>query len=88
MDVMVLAPWAEGKPKPPAVKMRLLGEDESWTSGAALGSFAPILDQDVFNLPKVQTGLKAKHPPYVWYSSYQEGMIRNFHEIYDRRMAD
>jgi phenylpropionate dioxygenase-like ring-hydroxylating dioxygenase large terminal subunit len=86
LDIMMLAPWPAGKPKPPAAKIQHLREDESWTSGVTLGSFARILDQDVFNLPKVQAGLKTKYPPYVWYSAYQEGMIRNFHSHYDRIM--
>ena len=87
MDIMMLAPWPTGKPKPPAAKLQVLREDESWTAATALGAFARILDQDVFNLPKVQAGLRMKQPPTVWYSAYQEGKIRNFHRNYDRRMG-
>lgn len=87
MDIMMLAPWPAGIPKPPAAKMRLLGPEESWTSAPELSAFARILDQDVFNLPKIQAGLKTKQPPYVWYSAYQEGKIRNFHRNYDRALG-
>lgn len=87
MDVMLLAPWPEGKPKPPAAKIKLLGVDEPWTSAPELGSLAKIIDQDCMNLPFVQEGLKAKQPPYIWYSSYQEGKIRHFHSLYNRWMG-
>lgn len=87
MDVMLLAPWPEGKPKPPPAKTRVLGPDESWTVASELGSLVKIIDQDVFNLPKVQAGLKTKQPPYVWLSSYQEGKIRHFHDLYERALG-
>jgi len=86
MDIMMLAPWPAGKPKPPAAQLHQLGPEEPWTNAPELASFARILDQDVFNLPKVQAGLKTKHPPFVWYSAYQESKIRNFHQHYDRMM--
>jgi hypothetical protein len=41
----------------------------------------------VHNLPKVHAGLKAKQPPHIWYSAYQEGKIRNFHRNYERWMG-
>jgi hypothetical protein len=87
MDIMMLAPWPEGKPKPPAAAIQLLGDDESWTKAPALGAFAKVLDQDVMNMPRIQAGLKMKQPPYVWYSGYQEGKIRHFHANYDKRMG-
>ncbi len=87
MDVMLLAPWPEGKPKPPPAKLKQLGADESWTSAPELGSLAKIIDQDCLNLPYVQIGLKAKQPPYIWYSAYQESKIRNFHRNYNNAMG-
>lgn len=32
-------------------------------------------------------GIKAKQPPDVWYSAYQESKIRNFHRNYDKAMG-
>jgi phenylpropionate dioxygenase-like ring-hydroxylating dioxygenase large terminal subunit len=87
MDVLLLAPWPEGKPKPAPAKLRQLGADEPWTLAPELLSLSKIMDQDVGNLPWVQAGLKAKSPPHVWYSSYQEGKIRNFHRNYDRALG-
>ena len=86
MDVMLIAPWPEGKPKPPPAQVRKLRQDQSWCEAPELGSLARIIDQDVHNLSKIQAGLKTKEPPYVWYSSYQEGKIRNFHRNYDERL--
>lgn len=87
MDVILLAPWPEGKPKPPAAPVNHLRNDQAWCDAPELGSLARIIDQDVYNLPKVQAGLKTKQPPYVWYSAYQEGKIRNFHRNYDRALG-
>jgi nitrite reductase/ring-hydroxylating ferredoxin subunit len=87
MDVILLAPWPEGKPKPPAAKVTHLRSDQSWTNAPEIGSLARIIDQDVYNLPKVHAGLKTKQPAYIWYSAYQEGKIRNFHANYDRYMG-
>ena len=84
MDVMLLAPWPEGKPKPPAAKLKLLGVDESWTTAPELCSLAKIIDQDCLNLPYVQEGLTAKQPPRIWLAAYQESKIRNFHHNYNR----
>jgi hypothetical protein len=87
MDVLLLAPWPEGKPKPPPAPIRVLGPDEPWTAAPELLSLAKIMDQDVMNLPKVHAGVKAKQPPYVWFSAYQEGKIRNFHRNYERALG-
>lgn len=87
MDAWLLAPWPEGKPKPPGAKLRVLGPDDPWTDAPELLSLSKILDQDMFNIPSVYAGLKAKQPPYVWYSSYQEGKIRNFHRNYERALG-
>lgn len=87
MDIYMLAPWPEDRPKPPAAKEQRITPDGSWTEAPELGSFARVLDQDVFNLPKIQKGLGMKQPPYVWYSGFQEAKIRNFHRNYDQRMG-
>jgi phenylpropionate dioxygenase-like ring-hydroxylating dioxygenase large terminal subunit len=87
MDVILLAPWPEGKPKPPAAVLHLLTAEQSWCEAPEIASLARIIDQDIYNLPKVHAGLKTKQPPYIWYSAYQEGKIRNFHENYDRWMG-
>lgn len=87
MDVILLAPWPENKPKPPAAKVQELAPDEPWTNAPQLGSLAKIIDQDCLNVPRVQYGLKTKKPGYVWLSAYGEGKIRNFHRNYERKLG-
>jgi nitrite reductase/ring-hydroxylating ferredoxin subunit len=87
MDILLLAPWPKDKPKPPPAKLRKLGFDDPWTSAPELLSLSKITDQDVFNVPSVQRGLRAKNPPYVWYGAYQEMKIRNFHQNYERALG-
>lgn len=87
MDIILLAPWPEGKPKPPPAKIRKLSVDQPWTEAPELLSLSKIIDQDVANVPLVHAGLKAKNPPYIWYSAYQEGKIRKWHELYDKALG-
>jgi phenylpropionate dioxygenase-like ring-hydroxylating dioxygenase large terminal subunit len=86
-EVMLLGPWPEGKPKPPPAKLRLLGADEAWTNAPELGSLAKIFDQDCGNFPSVHEGLKTKQPDHIWYSGYQESIIRNFHQNYEKALG-
>ena len=37
--------------------------------------------------PALQRGIKAKNPPHIWYSSYQEMKIRNFHRNYEKALG-
>jgi phenylpropionate dioxygenase-like ring-hydroxylating dioxygenase large terminal subunit len=84
MDAMLLAPWPKDKPRPAPVPVRYLGPDDSWCDAPELAMLARIIDQDCLNLPRVQAGLKMKQPPYIWYSAYQEGKIRHFHENWEK----
>jgi len=86
MEVIYLAPWPEGKPKPPAAQIHWV--ENSWCDAPELGSLARIIDQDMYNLPKVQRGLKTKPDGHVYLSNYGDSFIRNFHQIYDRMLAD
>ena len=85
MEAIFLAPWPDGKPKPPAAKIHWV--EKSWCEAPELGSLARILDQDMYNLPKIQRGVKTKPDGHIYLSNYAEGFIRNFHEIYDRMLA-
>ena len=87
MEAMLLAPWPKDKPKPPAVPLHMLGDDEPWVAAEELGTLARIFDQDCGNVPDTQLGLKSKQPPYVWYGAYQESIIRAFHDNYEKRLG-
>ena len=87
MEVRLLLPTPAGQPKPRAVEMRFLNEDEPWatvTDGGALGS---VFDQDMANLPYVQDGLKSSSNDRVELGNYQESRIRHFHATLDKYLA-
>ena len=87
MEVIYLVPWPEGEPKPPAAKIHWLGPDEDFTLAPEMGGLARVLNQDVYNLPKIQAGMKTKADPYLYLSAYSEGKIRHFHDLWDKWMA-
>jgi Ring hydroxylating alpha subunit (catalytic domain) len=87
MHVTMLAPWPEGKSKPPPHPQRFLGPDDHWTDAPELGDLAKIFEQDSGNIPQVQRGLKTKQPPYIWLAGYQESVLRNFHTLYARQLG-
>jgi len=87
MEAMLLAPWPKGKPKPPAAKLRMLEPDDPWVTAEELGTLARIFDQDCGNVPDTHKGMKSKRPPYVIYASYQESIIRAFHDKYEKLLG-
>ena len=64
--------------------MQWLEPDETWSDAAVLGSTGRILDQDSFNIPKVQVGLRSAPMTSLPLSLYQESKIRHFHHVLDR----
>lgn len=87
MECLYLVPYDESQPKPPAAPITKLGPDDDWTLAEELGFLARVFNQDVFNLPKVQLGLKAMQKPGVSLAVYQETKIRHFHTILDEYLA-
>jgi phenylpropionate dioxygenase-like ring-hydroxylating dioxygenase large terminal subunit len=83
MECMYLAPFREGE-RPPAAKIHWLDFDEDWTNAPELGPLARIFNQDSFNLPKVQRGLRATQKPGLTLGNYQEAKIRHFHGLLER----
>ena len=86
MECMYLAPYREGE-RPPAAKIHWLDFDEDWTNAPELGPLARIFNQDSFNLPKVQRGLRATQKPGLTLGNYQEAKIRHFHALLERWLA-
>lgn len=84
MECMFLSPYPEGTPRPPAAPIHWLGFEDDWTEAPELGMLARIFNQDVFNIPKVQQGLKAMKRPEVVFASYNETKIRHFHQLLER----
>ena len=84
MECMFLAPWPAGTERPKPAPVHWLGPDDDWTEAPELGMLARVFNQDTFNIPKVQVGLKTMRRPEVVYASYNESKIRHFHQLLDR----
>lgn len=84
MEVIYLSPFRGRRPKPAPIHW--LGEDEDWTHAPELGFLTKVFNQDTFNLPQVQKGLRAAGHEEVTYGLYQETKIRHFHTLLDRHI--
>jgi phenylpropionate dioxygenase-like ring-hydroxylating dioxygenase large terminal subunit len=87
MEVRLLFRAPKGAPRPRAVEMRFLGEDEPWSTVTEWGALGGVFDQDMANLPYVQEGLKSSPNNRVELGNYQESRIRHFHATLDKYLA-
>ena len=81
-ECMLLAPFAGERP--PAAKVHWIGPDDDFNDATELGLLARVFNQDVFNLPKVQRGLKTMQKPGVTMALYQETKLRHFHHLLEQ----
>ncbi len=79
MECMFFAPYSPDMERPPAAPIHWLGPDDDWVEAPELGMLAKVFDQDTYNLPQVQKGLKAMRQPYIQFGDYGETKIRHFH---------
>ena len=82
MEVFLLSPFRGSRPAPAPVHW--LGIDDAWTEAPELGTLANIFDQDSFNLPNVQRGLRAASHEHVTFAKYQETKLRHFHTLLEK----
>ncbi len=87
MECMFLEPFDASQPKPASVPIHWLGPDDDWTDAPELGLLARVFNQDSFNLPKVQIGLRSMKKPGVTLANYQETKLRHFHNLLDEWIA-
>ena len=87
MEVRLLSRPQKGAPKPRAVEMVMLGEDQPWSSFTGWGGLGAVFDQDMANLPYVQDGLHASPNNRVELGNYQESRIRQFHQTLDKYLS-
>jgi phenylpropionate dioxygenase-like ring-hydroxylating dioxygenase large terminal subunit len=82
IDVMFLSPYPPGTERPGPCPIHYLDEDQEWTEAEELGRLGPVLNQDAYNIPEVQRGLKALQGfrRGLMMSRYQESRIRHFHQ--------
>ena len=86
-ECMVFAPAPDAEKRPPAAPIHWLGPDDDWVDAPELGMLAKVFNQDVFNLPRVQRGLKAAKQPFVLFGDYGESKLRHFHALLEEWIA-
>ena len=82
MECILLAPFSGERPPPAPVHW--LEPHETFTDASELGLLGKVFNQDLFNMPKVQTGLESSKKGKVTLSNYQESKVRWFHDLLDR----
>lgn len=88
MDVIILKRVPKEGPRPKPVAEHRLSLDENWSSSPMVGALGPVFEQDMANLPHVQTGLKSSGNGVVHFARYSEMRIRLMHQIIDRMIAE
>jgi phenylpropionate dioxygenase-like ring-hydroxylating dioxygenase large terminal subunit len=84
MEVWVLQAHEPGSDFPAPAPLRRLSLDEDWTKAPELGGLGPVFNQDSFNMPRVQKGLKTMRGKGVMLANYQESRIRHLHGLLDK----
>lgn len=85
MDVWMLIRAPDNAPAPPAPAMIELGPDDRFEPH--IGAMGEIFDQDDFNMPKVQDGMKTwPDDIHIVLGRYQESRIRFLHQAVQRRL--
>ncbi len=82
MEVFLLSPFRGSRPAP--ASLRWLDVGEPWTNAPELGTLANVFDQDTFNIPNIQRGLRAAAHEHVTLARYQETKIRHFHTLLEK----
>ena len=87
MEVRVLSRAPAGEKPPRSVPMHMLDAHEVWADAPELGALGSIFDQDMFNLPFVQEGMKASKNRKLELGDYQESRVRHFARTLDKYLA-
>ena len=85
-ECMFFAPKPMGE-CPPAAPIHWLGPDDDWVDAPELGMLAKVFNQDVYNLPRVQRGLRALKQPSIIFADYGETKPRHFHKLLEEHLA-
>ena len=87
MEIIQLRRVPTTGPRPSPVPVRWMAEDEKYSEVEELGVAGQIFDQDLGNMPHVQTGLRASGNGEVHFGRYSEMRIRQLHRMIDRYIA-
>ncbi|KAB2340378.1 aromatic ring-hydroxylating oxygenase subunit alpha [Actinomadura rudentiformis] len=85
-EIIYMSAYPPDGPKPEPAKIRWVPDDALFADIPELGLVGPVFDQDVENLPHVQTGLKSLRKPGITLSNYQESRVRHFNRTLDTWM--
>ncbi|MFC4295585.1 Rieske 2Fe-2S domain-containing protein [Novosphingobium tardum] len=82
MEIRLLAPVPKGQKRPRAVERTFIPDDQpfSWANNIMGEALAGVFDQDMANLPHVQTGMKASRNRLMELGAYQDSRVRHFQQ--------
>ena len=89
MEVRILIRTPVGEKAPKSQPMRLVPEGEPFAAASDLigAALAGVFDQDMANLPHVQTGMKASKTQRLELGAYQESRIRHFQNTLQKYLS-
>ena len=89
MEVRLLMRTPKGEQPPKSAPMFLVPDGEPFAAASHLigTALAGVFDQDMSNLPHVQTGLKASRNHRVELGHYQESRIRQFAQTMEKYLS-
>ncbi len=82
MEIRLLFPTPKGEKRPRAVEKTVIPDDQpfAWAKDKMGEALAGVFDQDMANLPHVQTGMKASKTGLMEIGAYQDSRVRHFQE--------
>ena len=82
MEIRILAPTPKGQTRPRAVERVYIPDDQpfAWANHIMGESLAGVFDQDMSNLPHVQTGMKSSANGVMELGAYQDSRVRHFNQ--------
>jgi phenylpropionate dioxygenase-like ring-hydroxylating dioxygenase large terminal subunit len=89
MEIRMLFPTPKGQPRPRSVEKTMIPDDQpfAWAADKMGPALAGVFDQDMANLPHVQTGMKALRDGKLELGAYQDSRVRHFHETLMKYVA-
>jgi hypothetical protein len=89
MEIRVLMRTPKGEKTPRAVEKVIIPDDQpfSWAKDVMGEALAQVFDQDMANLPHVQTGMKASANGIMELGAYQDSRVRHFQTTLGKYMS-
>ena len=82
MEIRVLSPTPKGETRPRAAARVYIPDDQpfAWANHIMGEGLAGVFDQDMSNLPHVQTGMKSSASGLMELGAYQDSRVRHFQQ--------